>query len=302
MRTFAYKTLIFLVLMYIIDKPIGYLISQGVQHKQVDNRLDLLAKGELDKEILIIGSSRAVNDISPEVFEKQLGKTAYNLGYSGSNLTFHKSIFKFILARQHPETLILTLDGDKTFVPSEKGIYRKDKLAPYLSHYMILAEYCSVSTKHHMASKFSWMYRENQNLFPALDYLKNGRDAPDETTNINAYGAIFLPTNEQHVEEVPHEKQTPVYDKSIEEHNRLASFEFIVTQSAENNITLYIVIPPNYQMYSPGFVDRVHELVNGRCKVLDFSNQLQEKSLYFDNGHLNRNGAIVLSERIAEQL
>jgi hypothetical protein len=302
MRKLVGKIALFLFLMYVIDKPIGYFISQGVQHKQVDNRIGLLAGKKLNKDLFVIGSSRAVNDIDPALLETQLKKSAYNLGYSGSNILFHATIFKLIMATHRPETLLLTLDGAMTFVPSDKGIYRKDKLAPYLSYYAVLNEYCAISSKHQMASKICWLYRENQNFFPALDYWKTGQDQPDETTAINEHGAIFLPANETHVEEVAPQDRILPYDQTEEERNRLERFEYIVHQATTNGIALYLVIPPNYQSKSPGFSERIKTLVNERCRILDFSDALQEKSLYFDNGHLNKEGAMKLTQLIAEQL
>ena len=302
MKQFFRKAFIFLALLYLVDKPAGYLLSKAVRLKQYDNRIELLQKDLINKEIMIVGSSRAVNDISPEIIMETTGKSCYNLGYSGSNLLFHESIVRLILAQHRPDIILLTVDGAYTFIENEKGIYRKDKLAPFLCYDDVLREYTAHSSKKYLSAKLSWLYRENQNFFDVLDYLENGQNIPDETSDINEYGAILLSSTDTHLEEVAEAGRLVPYKQEKESPELLGSFEYIMNACKKEGVELHIIIPPNYQSWSPGFNKRVKELVGETFTIHDFSADLQQKEFYFDNGHLNRKGALEFSKRIAERL
>jgi hypothetical protein len=241
--------------------------------------------------------------LSPEVITKELGESCYNFGFAGSNIRFHETIFNLIVANYHPDRIILVLDEDGTFIDGEKTIYRKDKLAPYLRYDEVLKEYCAHANKSYLSSKICWTYRENQNLFDALEYLKDGQDEPSITTNINEDGAIMFSKDSSNIEaDIPFQNIRH-YDKAVEEDHMLSSFRHIVEQSKKLGITLYVIRLPRFSIKLNGFNERLAEFESKPAvNIIDLSTSITNKEMFYDNGHLNELGAVEVSKKLAQEL
>ena len=147
-----------------------------------------------------------------------------------------------------------------------------------------------------------WMYRENENLFHALAYLKNGTDLPDITSDIDASGSIILKGRSPEFNVIGHHDAIQVYDKSQELPFLVSSFEQIIQLCEINEIELFLVLPPALKLRFDGFHERLDELVNERGKILDYADLRMNESHYYDNGHLNEKGTAELAKEIAKEL
>jgi hypothetical protein len=300
MKVFGLKLFVFLLLIFLIDKPIGWFISELNRAKQYDNRIEQLFTKKINQELIILGSSRAVNGINAKILQEKTGQTSYNLGFSGSNLLFHKTVFNLVIANYQPKKILLVLDEESSFVENVKSIFRDDKLTPYLNHEFVLNEFCKYSDKNLMSSKLSWAYRENQNFFDAITYLRKGKDLPDETTDIDEFGSILLSKNSSHMEEFGNKLRIKDYNIEIENKELLNSFRYIVDESKDLGIELYILRLPRYNSRLIGFNERINELNDGKNIILiDLSESIKAKKYFFDTGHLNELGADKLSESIS---
>ena len=303
MKRFAKNASLLLILFLLVDKPIGYLISKAVTAKQYDKRLQLLCEGQIQANTVILGSSRAINDLDAKAIGEAGGFTCYNLGFSGSNLTFHQSMLDIMLSSGlKPKRLLLTLDHGRTFKSGDQAIYRKDKLQVFARYPEVYRELCEHSNKIFWMGRLCWMYRENDNLFPALTYLKSGMDLPDITSNVDDHGSIILKGRSTKFEIIRESLSEQEYSTEGEKEDRLESFEAILNTCVQENIELYLVIPPALNLHFIGFRERLEELIAGRAVILDFSGIDNDEGHYYDNGHLNEKGTAVLAVKLAELL
>ena len=294
------KLLLMLLILFVVDKPIGFFISKFILERQADDRIEKIFSNEINHQNLILGSSRAASDLSPIHMHSILKESIFNLGYSGSNLNFHKSILKIVLSKHIPERVILILDGPSTFIPNEITVYRKDRLYPYLKYEEVLNELSKHSNKHYWSSILSWTYRENQNFYQVLEYFRNGVEPRDYTNSIDSFGFIPLPENEFHQDKT--ELSINIYDKKEENGNLRSSFNEIVKLCKLNEIELLVINPPLLYTPTNGFNQRMKSILTKEIKYLDYHNLLKDKRLYFDNGHLNILGSKLFSIKIAEDL
>lgn len=302
MKKLIYKISVFILLAFLVDKPIGWGISNLADLRQFDNRIGLLLSGEIKKDIIILGSSKAVNGIAPSIIEAMHNKTAYNLGFSGTNIEFHKLIFTFLDSTSYPEKIILTLDGNNTLKENSNAIFKKDVLYPYIKFDNVLKEITIRSNKNYLASKLLWSYRENQNLFSALEFIKSGVAPPDETTGINEYGAILLDSTINHFNEEDIYPKISEYSHEGEDEKFIASLDYIINQCSYHNIDLILIQTPLLKNNITGFNERIVNFIDNRAKFLDFTNALSGDKYFFDNGHLNQRGAVEFSKILAKQI
>ena len=103
----AYKIVLFFLILALIDQVTGRVIAYYALKYKHDKRIGLLIDNQLEKEVLILGSSRALNGIDPETIEKETHLSCYNLALSGSNVTFHETMLDLIIqSKKHPKNYL----------------------------------------------------------------------------------------------------------------------------------------------------------------------------------------------------
>ena len=109
--------------------------------REYDKRLEYLLEGKVNKDIIVLGSSRGAGNILAGQLEKGTGLTSYNLSYQGSNLVFHHFILKTLIKfNQVPKYILLSVDDSSQFVRVETLNYRKDVVLPLSKYHYINEE------------------------------------------------------------------------------------------------------------------------------------------------------------------
>ncbi len=303
MKQLILKIALFLLVIFLVEKPIGYLIAEGAVKRQHDLRIHKLIQGEIKSDVVILGSSRSLNGIDAGALQRQLDQlTVYNFGYSGSNLIFHHSIFQIITSVYAPRKVVLVVDDENAFKQNEKAIYRRDKLFPFIQYDPVLKEVVQHSSKTYIPSKISWLYRENQNIFESINYYLKGPQEPDETTDVDEYGFIPLSNDQQKLNKLVDRKLSVDYKLEDELPDYTAALMAIVDKCNQLEIDLYLVRLPSYKSKINGFNERLIEIVSDKTQILDFSNSLVGEEFYFDNGHLNARGAQEISLMLSKEI
>jgi hypothetical protein len=96
----------------------------GVFNRMVD--------GRINANILVTGSSRAVNHYDPREIAKQTGMSAWNLGVNGSQTDMQLAVLKTYLNHNAPPSLLIHNLDSFAFVTSRDGIAFADWYVPYL--------------------------------------------------------------------------------------------------------------------------------------------------------------------------
>lgn len=301
MKRLTLKLFAFLLLFYLLEKPFGFFISNLVQKYQVDNRLEGIDEIKKNKELLIIGSSRAVNGIDPKIITEKLGLEAFGMAYSGSNILFHKTLVKLLYTQSNSKYLILNIDAAESFVVYERSIYRKDKLEPYLVNHEVLEEYCAHASKNYFLATLSWAYRENQNIYDVLKYLRKGKEDADITNNVDSFG--FIPIHTLAEDFDPNVELEEIQFSSLKlDSSRVNAFKWILDFASENDVKVFISILPSYQYKVVGLNNFVHSFFVNDEVLIDLTNELGDKDYYYDRGHLNSKGAKSISKILAERV
>ena len=111
---------------------LDYLVQEGIKKVNFLNveKWQEITQGGIDAQVLIVGSSRAIDHFDTRVIEEQTGKTAYNLGIDGITYPYGKLILDLYLEHNRPpEQLIWSLDYH-SFQPDEE-FENLDQLVPF---------------------------------------------------------------------------------------------------------------------------------------------------------------------------
>lgn len=140
MRRSLIKTLVFsgilLVLIFVCN---AFLDAQMKKLNYEDASVwNEIAKGGIDAEVVISGSSRAATHIDPSLISKETGKSCYNLGMMGHNFFIEDARYAFYLEHNKPpKTIILSLDYESLqrrpdlFNPTQFLAYLDDSIIAY---------------------------------------------------------------------------------------------------------------------------------------------------------------------------
>ena len=131
MKKFLFYVFLFLVPAYGLLAVIDYFYSQEVM-KTNDRRIEAwydLMHGNIDSDILIMGSSRVWVHISPMILDSVLHTSTYNIGIDGSGI--RRQIHKynmFIKYNRKPKVIIQNIDQ---WSFKDKEGYEKEQFFPY---------------------------------------------------------------------------------------------------------------------------------------------------------------------------
>jgi hypothetical protein len=296
---FFRKIALLLVFLVIADLSLGHLLKY-LYYRQKSGFLyrTTYSIEETKADLLVFGSSRANHHYKPEVFEKQLGVSFYNVGRDGSFIFYHYAVLKAVLNRYSPKAIILD------FLPGE---FRKDKesydkisfLLPYYKTHPEIRETVEMRSRLEKVKLISSIYPYNSLavsiIMGDLD-LKENRYADDKG---------YLPLN-------------GIWKDSLKDYNnegkyeidsiKIKTFNAFIKKCVEAGVKLYIVCSPSFLKgvnndYSISLAKEIAAKDN--VEFLDITNDelfFNHPEYYNDPFHLNDSGATVFSEIIAEKI
>jgi hypothetical protein len=285
---FAAKLLLFVAIFLIYDKIFILLCNRSAE-AEVDKRLEYLIKGEINKDIIITGSSRGSRDIIAGQIEDETGLSTYNLCYPGSNVEFHEFILRTLVKFNRPPKLVLLVVDDSTeLLADETVIFRKDRLYPLVKYSYIWKELAKKEDKDiffsnflvlHKLNKYNFDFREKR--FTPLDTIMNCGSMP-----------ISWQREGRHWYYVTGERLYMANNEVVE---KVDAYKAIIKICRINKINLVVVFPPNYQTHSKSFENRIKELSGENAFFYIYNNEnplYRNKDYFYDEGHLIRKGAI----------
>lgn len=296
MKKFLKRLLIFTVLFFVVDK-LFYIFIYLSPNYQVDNRIEKLLEGEINKEVIILGSSRGAMNIMANQLEAQTGKSAYNIAFPGSDVTFHDFILKTLLKfNKKPKTIIFALDSPSELLPTTSINYRFDRLYPLVKYDYINQELINKGDRN-FTSWFLCLSRLNKtNLSIKRKSTKFDNVQPDGSTPLNFENPNF---------KSDYSLSVGNYEIKDESDEKQKAFKSILDQCQSNNIKLIFAFSPNFQIYNIAFEKRMRQFKtqNSSFFVYDSLNSsYKDASNFYDESHLNAKGAKIFTSELSNYI
>jgi len=303
MRTILLKSACLLLLLFAVDRILGFCISRAAGARQLDQRLEKLLQGRIAADIMILGSSRAARNIIGSEIEKASGLSTFNLGYPGSNIDFHEMLLRLMIkSGLRAGKIVLAVDDDAELIEDPTINFRFDVLYPHLYDEAINREICERKKLKVILTRISLCYRQRPNVKQALQYVVKGRLRPDPLSNIEEDGSMPIDGKSVTYGELGYGAVPRIYDKGRESIYLREKFRSVVELCRQSNIKLIILFSPNFFRPTDGFQNRMRELGGKNAQYIDLSIDFLEKELYYDGYHLDRKGAILFSKALGESI
>lgn len=294
MKKYALGLILFSVLFVVYDKAF-IIIANLSANAEIDKRLEYLLNGEINKDVIIVGSSTGSRDIIAGQIEDKTGLSVYNLCYPGSNVEFHEFILKTLLKfSEPPKLLMLVVDDENELLYDETTAFRNDRMYPLVKYRFIRNELVSRGDKDWFFSKFLILHQLNKANFD----IRQKKFTPLDT--IMACGSMPITWQREgrdwnYISEQRHYQQ----EKELPE--KVTAFNQIIETCRSHNIDILVIFPPIYKKHSNSFEERIRHLVGPGADfyVYDTANPIyHQKDYYYDETHLLRNAAVVFTNEI----
>ena len=294
MKKFIVHILICASILFIVDKLAYFILKETPKHLY-DTRLKKVLDGEMNKELIILGSSKGAGNIIASQIEKETGYDSYNLSYMGSNVIFHEFILRKLLKHNKaPKIVLLTIDNPQTLINEKSLSYRFDKLYP-LSVYNEVNDELIAQNDRSILSQFFLMGRLSK------AHINYSNEKPSKDNPLLEDGSMpFIRVNPKSKREFV--ERSILYDKTLEMESKLEALNSIQNQCEANNIHLYYVFSPKMFNFNSAFYKRFLKLINSEKEIFKYDNNslYTLKTSYFDQSHLMIHSAKVFTKEISE--
>ncbi|MDB5280406.1 MAG: Esterase, hydrolase-type domain [Ferruginibacter sp.] len=294
---------IFLILLIILDKGIGYFIEKiyfSQDHGYYYRTTYVFEKATPD--IIILGASKASHHYVSKMITDSLKHSCFNAGEDGYFILYQEASLRCMLKRKYiPKLLLLDLNDDEF----EKNTYKtEDRLSilfPYYQRHPEIRDIVELKSPFEKYKLMSTLYSFNTVLLPALS---GSIDLNNRKESEKKY-AGYVPLTEKWNGTI----------KTIESHGqlldsvRIKAFEEIIKLTRENNINLVVIVSPAYKVYKGGYNPTTETLqrISEKNQIpfwnyINDTTYLNNRNYFKDVRHMNDDGAQIFTANVITRI
>jgi hypothetical protein len=288
---------IFLLVFFTIsfDFILGGIIYDKLYFSEKSKKQDRLIHSAIgtNEEVLVFGSSRAYYHYNPDIIEKELGLSCYNIGYGGQNIYFHLALLKSALQRTKPKVVILDLlsiDYEKS--SGQNDMEKLGILLPFVNKSKVFKEAVLMRGTGEHVKLLSSIYPFNSKQ---MHILRNN------FTSIRSDNKGFVGLSR--VWDKPIE--TKIIDTVEIDSSKVQAIYDFVEICNKNNVKIFVCVSPYFVNFKgKSQYDFLTNQLYSRYKInlFNFESNLEFKNdikLFSDPIHLNAKGAQQYTKEIA---
>lgn len=298
MKRFIIWLSVVVVTVAAVDVSFGLFFNHYVSHNTLPGDYESVEKvlRNNDADILVLGSSVALNSINTKTLEDSLGCRTFNGGGNGQTFPFFLTMLKAAIEQKVPDKVILCV---------QPGVFSADGLG---GRYNLLAPYYGLGisdidqnmSQHRRYDKYllnGTSYKLNKIWFRILLYNFITPDIRGENGYVGKPVPPVFPTKE------------PVEVATLTD-RRGAQLDEFMQICSDNGIDLIILFTP---LYNDLIMDRENNVISQiaerarpyRVKVYDDSELepfASDSTLFYDNTHINIRGTEIYTDMIINRI
>lgn len=295
MKKFLVQVILFFFVVICVDVCLGYTFEYMKANSHSGKFKKLNHAYAVDADILILGSSRALHHIIPEILVDSLGMSCYNCGWNASSIVPMYSIYSAIIKKSKPKIVIYDVYS-ACDIFDDKIVDKVLNMKPYYSHSVVHKIYDDVLPNEKLKMT-SMLYRYNSEMEAVLSgYLKT---ATIKDSTIWGYEPFY--------KELNYEPESYVIQHLVnkEDPTKLAYLRKLIESTRQNKILLCFCVSPWYKCST----DEDYSSLKKLCKEYNVpllnhltDSVFNDKKLFADPAHLNDKGARIYTRTIAHEL
>lgn len=282
--TTLFYLLVLVLTAFVFEKLFTYSHYNNVPRSPEDWVMSLDSTTTYD--YVLLGSSRVLNNLDPEVIEKKTGKKGINLG-SYSAQMFDIKIFTQQLIKQEI-TKHLYIQVDDSWNNSREGSLSSFRWLPFIHEDHVWEQFNSLENKTYWYYKHIpfYKYASYDSEIGIRDYIKGITN--QKLKSIAHLGFTSID------EKITAEEASKTYPFKIKDTMNL-QIASILKMCAENTIQVTFFTAPIFN------AEGNHSILKKYLpRFYDFTHAFEAPTYFKDRRHLNAKGALLFSEKISE--
>lgn len=310
MKRFVIKLLVFCTAPLAVLMPLWTNVDEGLRKSRYFYYAEWndLFDGNVNADLIILGTSRAWVQFSPRILDSVLGIETYNMGMDGAPFDVQYERLKLYLRHNKKPKYIIQEVGFNTTFAVSLGLPLYQQFLPYLHDSAVWRMVKKAYPAMGVANRYFPGYKYN-NQIPLIkegiwSYLGKSRP-PLKYKGYQGQTRVWDSSFSMMV------KKNPNGLKCSTDTNAVNLFKHYLTYCNANNIKVIMVYAPFY--YEMNRYINNHEdiirLINDLSQtygapLLDYTNCSidSNKSYFYNSQHLNKEGSEVFSNMLAEDL
>ena len=297
-KYFLFKFVCLLLIIIILDYLIGNILRHFYfkQESGVEYRTTYSLEKTTDS-LLIFGSSRANHHYQPDIFEKRLNLSCYNVGEDGNTIFNDYADLRCILKRYSPKIIILDFK-EQEFIKDQQSYDELSSLLPYYKTHPEIRSIIELRSPYERLKLLSSIYPYNSLLLPIA--AGNAKFNKKKRGDIKGYVPLTQTWNG------PIEIDT-IANKYKIDSRKIKYYESFIQNCIDLKIKLYICCSPYFIKSSHDeYSIELGKQIAGKYKIkfFDYSgNSFFLNSDFFANiTHLNDEGAKIFSNSFIDSI
>lgn len=292
---------LYLLVFYCVDKGL-----RNSDYRDVGD-WNQIRSGEINADILVMGSSRAWRQIDPEIIANATYESVYNMGIDGYHIPMQLAKYDYYLSfNEAPKKIIYILDHFS--LDKREDLFNKEQfLTVFDDSKMVesLKQYDGYKFQHYNIPYFRYSGTKEYCLAGFSEFVGLKDFKADKVNGFRSKDAPWEAAFDLEKKQNPEGKRAMALDSV-----NLLFDKFLEQRNAEQ-IEVILVYPPDYIEFQ--------EYINNRdsifsiyqkhaekyeLKFIDYSNHplCLSKEYFYNPTHLNAKGSHLLSEDLANKL
>ena len=296
MKKYLIKIVFLFLIIIVIDIVSGKVFGYMLEHaKGGDNGRNNFIMNQVNDEILVFGSSRAVHHYHPTIISDSLGMSCYNCGQDGMGVIVSYARYQTICKRYHPKMVIYDIMPGFDLLKDDNHKYLKWLRAYY--DYDGIANVFETIDNTEKYKMISQMYRYNTNFGQLV--IENIQ--PVQPPNIKGFKPKdeVMDTMKVSKKNIVAAKEAPVYDSL-----KISYLRKMVEESKDTRIIF--AMSPCWAGNDTTVLRPIKQIcAEYNIPFVDFSNApkfVHNNDYFSDGGHLNVKGAEEFTKDFMQQL
>ena len=284
----------------IVNILLDFDISRHLRHSRgiVYNNWNKIIYDTINADLLVLGSSRAVNHYNPLIMDSILCLNTYNLGLTASNVSRQMVRYQVYRHYQRKKPLFLIITFDYWGMWNESNAEIAYQYYPYMTK-LFMRDLIIKQEHFDKSVLYIPMYRYYIQGFPSI--LK---EVGKKWTSDKGYKPILKKWDGTEYAKIDSRKFMP-------EQNHIDRFDLFLNEIIEDGVKVVLVSPPIYTGLSNKVVNlsefyefRQHVSDKYNIPVLDYFNDpiCNDTNYFYNESHLNKTGAELFTTKLCHDL
>jgi hypothetical protein len=311
MKQFIINLLFFSSLTIITFLILDKMITTGLRNSNgfVFENLTRIHKGDINSNLIINGSSKALVQVSPQIIDSLLNFNSYNFGMNGANFELQSLVYQLYRSYNSKPNYIIQIVGNETLELNE-NLHEYKRWTPYLNDSLVRKVIINLNgfsfIDYYLPSiRYSGFSIEIINGISNYFNINLSSDKSNKYKGYIGYDKKWDNSFEIFKEEYPEGRLVQI-DTSM-----AVLFNNYIESCLKDSIKVILVYPPIYHE-SHNYIKNRDDLISllgsiadrHQIPFIDFSeDELSYSKQYFYNSqHLNKKGSELFTKKLINEL